>query len=107
MHILLKRNSLMDKKKKKKRDLDKIFSLIQGKMELDLKNLNKKSEKDFMTIDELNPSTFKFEISKEVKPLIDHFVKTLKEYVQVNNEYNEIKCKEEKFKTKKQKNDNI
>jgi hypothetical protein len=107
MLFTLKRNALMDKRKKKKADLEKFFGMIKGKMEKDLKDQNKKSEEDFMSLDELCPATCRFSISEQIKPSMSHFAKTLKEYVKINNDYVDIKNKEEKVKTKKQKTDNL
>lgn len=73
---------------------------------MDLKNQNKKSENDFMSLDVLSPSTVKYIVSLELKPLMNHFIKILKDYVTINNEYVNIKTMEEKVKTKKQKSDN-
>lgn len=103
MMILLKRNALMDKRKKKKADLEKFFGMIKGKMEMDLKNQNKKSDKDFISLEDMDPTNVKYVVSNEIRPSMQHFVKTLKEYVQINNEYVNVKNQEEKVKTKKPK----
>jgi hypothetical protein len=67
---MLKRNSLLEKRKKKKADFDKVLNMAKSKIELDLKNQNKKSETDFVNLDELEVSKAKFVVAEDVRQLI-------------------------------------
>jgi len=70
MLFMLKRNSLLEKRKKKKADFDKVLNMAKSKIELDLKNQNKKSETDFVNLDELEVSKAKFVVAEDVRQLI-------------------------------------
>jgi len=48
---MLQRTSLLDKKKKKKLELDKVVTLAKGKIELDLRQQNKKSGDDYVDLE--------------------------------------------------------
>lgn len=53
---MLQRISLLERKKKKKADLDKLVATIKQKIELDLKQQNKKGEDDFLALETLPTS---------------------------------------------------
>jgi len=84
---MLKRNSFLEKRKKKKADLEKVFNMTKHKIEIDLKNQNRKSETDFINLEEIEPSKLQYTVSKDLQGLIAGFVKQINEYVVTNNEY--------------------
>ena len=67
---MLQRTSLLEKRKKKKAELDKNLGIVKTLVERDLKVQNKKSEDDFVDLDRLNPQTTKFVVSEELKNLL-------------------------------------
>ena len=77
MLFLLKRNSLIEKKKKKKGDFDKISLLVKQKIEFDLKQQNKKSDIDYVDLDSMPPETVKFALTSELRSLLPNISKQL------------------------------
>lgn len=67
-----------------------------------LKKLNRKSENDFIDVKDIKPD-FKFEVTSEIKPLLNHFKKLVVDFVTLNNDYVKVKINEEKVKAKKPK----
>ena len=100
---MLQRISLLERKKKKKADLDKLIATIKHKIELDLKQKNKKGEDDFVELHTLETRFIKFSITEDVKGLLPQAVKMIDEYVTAHNDYVNVKGLEEKAKGKRQK----
>jgi hypothetical protein len=67
---MLQRTSLLEKRKKKKAELDKNLGIVKILVERDLKVQNKKSDDDYVEFDRLNPQTTKFVVSEELKNLL-------------------------------------
>jgi hypothetical protein len=67
---MLKRNVLMDKKKKKKAEIEKVYNMAKQKVEIDLKNQNKKSEKDFLSLEEIQPDKLKYVVPEDFLRLL-------------------------------------
>lgn len=67
-----------------------------------MKQQNKKSETDYINIEDLKPN-FKFIVPEDIREAAAHYPKTLKEYVVVHNEYISTKILEEKAKAKRPK----
>lgn len=67
---MLQRTSLLEKRKKKKAELDKNLGIVKILVERDLKVQNKKSEDDFVDLEKLDPQTTKFVVSEELKNLL-------------------------------------
>ena len=89
----------MEKRKKKKGELEKYTSLAKQITERDLKNSNKRAENDFLEIDKLDPQTSKFAISEDLSGLLINFImRNVTDYVNIHNEYLIIKGNEEKAK---------
>ena len=67
---MLQRTSLLEKRKKKKAELDKNLGIVKILVERDLKVQNKKSDDDYVEFDRLNPQTTKFVVCEELKNLL-------------------------------------
>ena len=52
--FMLQRTSLLEKRKKKRNDLDKHISTCRGKVEQDIKAVNKKSDADYIDLENLD-----------------------------------------------------
>ena len=65
MNFMLQRTFLLEKRKKKKNEVDRHVGIAKQKLEYDLKNQNKRSDTDFVDIISLD-STSKFSVSKEL-----------------------------------------
>lgn len=98
---MLQRTSLLEKRKKKKNEFDKMLQTTRTKIELDMKQQNKKADDDFVDLNQLDARVVKFEVTDDLKNIIPTLLKYLQEYVSVNNEYINIKGLEEKLKAKK------
>ena len=61
---------MLEKRKKKKAELDKNLGIVKILVERDLKVQNKKSDDDYVEFDRLNPQTTKFVVSEELKNLL-------------------------------------
>jgi len=101
---MLHRTSLLEKRKKKKNDVDKHIATCRGKVEHDLKASNKKSDADYVDLNQLDADSAKVKLSTEAKEtLFPELKKLVSEYVTINNEYVLVKANEDKLKTKRQK----
>lgn len=98
MLYMLQRTSLLERRKKKKTEFEKIVQTVKGKIELDLRSQNKKSDDDFVELDKLDPRTTKFQIQEDFKTTLPALLKALTEYVTQNNEYINVKALEDKTK---------
>lgn len=115
--LMLKRNCLQEKKKKKKNDIDKKRLTIASLIERDLKDANSKKVQAeaallepgalpqyiMLSLDQLDPNNLVFIPSKEMVPMFNELKVHLEEFKNINNEYIQIKLQEEKIKNKKQK----
>ena len=97
MQFMLKRINLLARKNQKKSDLEKTLGLVKQKIEVILKFQNKRSENDFMELSEI-PRNFVFRVSEELKSIVAHYPKDLKEYVRIHNDYVKTKILEERAK---------
>ena len=61
----------MEKRKKKKAELDKSLGLVKGIVERDIKLQNRRSEDEFIELDKLNPLTAKFAVSEDLKSILN------------------------------------
>lgn len=52
---MLRRHNLLGKKNSKKSELEKTSTMIKNRLELDLKQANRKSESDFIDLADLKP----------------------------------------------------
>ena len=95
---MMQRTFLFDKKKKRKNELDKAISGARNKVELDLKQQNKKSDNDYIDLDKLEPNNIRFAVSEDLKVLLNNVAKITNEYVTINNEYINVKNLEDKAK---------
>lgn len=96
---MLQRTSLLEKRKKKKVELDKNTVVARTLVERDLKVQNKKTENDYLEIDKLDPQTSKFAVSEDLNNLlVNFFMKNITDFVNIHNEYIVIKGNEEKAK---------
>lgn len=93
----------MEKRKKKKTEVDKNAQTTKGVIERDLKSQNKKADDDFIELAVIDPRKVKFVVSVELNAIINTLYKQLSEYVAINNEYVNVKSLEEKTKAKRQK----
>ena len=82
---------MLEKRKKKKNEYDKVVSTVRGKIESDIRLQNKKSDDDFIDLEKLEISTTKFTVQDDFKSILPALLKTLQEYVTINNEYINIK----------------
>lgn len=98
---MLKRTTLLEKKKKKKNELDRVTQLVKTKIEFDLKNQNKKMEGDYVDLEKLDPATTVFTISDDLRQILQQMISDLDSYVATYNNYFTIKQFEEKRKAKK------
>eukprot|EP00347_Sterkiella_histriomuscorum_P010288 403376879 len=98
MLFMLKRTSFLDKKKKKKAELDKILSIVKTKIEFDLKTQNKKKDQDYVDLEQLEPETFSYYISDDLAPVLKQGISAVDQFVNTNKEYFSIKQKEEQVK---------
>ena len=76
--------------------------MIKSQIELLLKQSNRKSENDFIDLDQLRPE-FALKLTPEVKTMVAHFKKIVHQYVKLHNAYCRMKIGEEKAKAKKPK----
>ena len=67
---MLQRTSLLEKRKKKKTELDKVAGTTKAGIERDLKWQNKKSQDDYIDLNLIDSRGAKFEISNEIKTAI-------------------------------------
>ncbi len=95
---MLQRTSLMEKRKKKKVELDKNTQTAKIVFERDIKNQNKKSDNDYMEIEKLDPNASKFFVQEDMKSVINLIMKNVNDFVNIHNEYIVIKGNEEKAK---------
>ena len=100
--LMLKRNSLQDKKKKKKNDIDKKRQTISQLIERELKESNTQVGQ-IISLEQLEPGKFHLNPSQDLINLYQDLKKNIEEFVLINNEYIQIKLQEEKAKNKKQK----
>lgn len=97
--FMLQRTSLLEKRKKKKVELDKNTQLAKQITERDLKNQNKRADNDFLEIDKLDPQTSKFAVLEDLSGLlVNQIMKNVTDFVSIHNEYLIIKGNEEKAK---------
>ena len=94
---------MLERRKKKKSDFDKISATAKNKIEVDLKHQNKKGEADYLELSELDVLTLKFHITEDAYGLVTKMIQFLAEFLSVNNEYVYIKSLEDKIKAKRQK----
>ena len=95
---MLQRTSLLEKRKKKKAEYEKLLMIIKNKVEMDLKHQNKKSDDDFIDLEKLDPIISKFFVTDDVKNLIPKVLILLNDYVTTNNEYINVKALEDRTK---------
>lgn len=88
---MLQRTSLLDKKKKKKVELEKVVSMAKNKIEYDLKHQNKKGDDDYIDLTQIEPFNTKFILTDDLTTLLPNLIKQLEEYVNTNNEYVNVK----------------
>ena len=103
---MLKRNSLQDKKKKKKNDIDRKRQTICQLIERELKESNGQTQGNQIinvSLDQLEPGKFMLNPSQNLIHMYKDLKNHIEEFVQINNEYIGIKVQEEKAKNKKQK----
>ena len=100
---MLKRISLLNNKNKLKSELDRTLNMIRCKLEMTLKQQNKRHENDFIELKDLKPDKFVFKAPNDLKELIKHFRNDLADWIKVNNEYVKCKIGEEKAKAKRPK----
>ena len=98
---MLQRISLLERRKKKKVDLEKAIQVTRSKLEVDLKQQNKKSEDDYLELEKIDAKNVKFSLSSDAWGMIPVAFQQLGEYVTVNNEYVSVKGLEEKAKVSK------
>ena len=77
--------------------------MIKSQIELQLKHSNRKSENDFIDLDQLKPD-FALKLTDDIKMMVTHFKKYVHKYVNLHNSYCRMKIGEEKAKAKKPKN---
>lgn len=53
---MLQRTCLLEKKKKKKAELEKLVAMANAKIRLDLKTQNKKADDDYLDLDQIDAS---------------------------------------------------
>lgn len=92
---MLKRTSYLDKKKKKKAELDKISQLVKTKIEFDLKQQNKKKDDDYIDMEQLSPESYTYYVSDELVNVLRSAGNAVEQFVSTNKEYFTIKQKEE------------
>jgi hypothetical protein len=97
MQFMLKRINLLARKNQKKSDLEKTLGLVKQKIEVILKFQNKRSENDFIELADI-PRNFVFRVPEELKSIVAHYPKDLKEYVRIHNDYVKTKILEERAK---------
>ena len=95
---MLQRTSLLEKRKKKKAEYEKLLMIIKNKVEMDLKHQNKKSDDDFIDLEKLDPIISKFFVTDVVKNFTPKAVTFLNDYVTTNNEYINVKALEDRTK---------
>ena len=66
-----------------------------------MKSQNKKSDKDFFSLTEVDLKTFIYQVNDSVSGLLVNTKKCIEDYVLLHNEYIGVKLREEKAKTKK------
>ena len=76
--------------------------MIKGRLEMDLKNQNRKSENDFIDLKDLRPD-FQLKLGADAKTMISHFKTVVEEYVKLHNDYCSAKINEDKAKAKRPK----
>ena len=98
---MLQRTSLLEKRKRKRVELDKLLAIAKSLVERDIKQSNKKVEGDYIDIEKLDPSRTRFIVSDELMKIFNHqAMRNLNEFVQINNEYIQVKTQEEKVKVR-------
>jgi hypothetical protein len=96
---MLQRTSLLEKRKKKRAELDKLLLTAKNLVERDIKQSNKKGEDDYIDLEKLDPLRTKFIVSEELKTIMNQqIMRFIQDYVQINNEYIQVKLQEEKVK---------
>ncbi|CDW75095.1 UNKNOWN [Stylonychia lemnae] len=93
MLFMLQRTFLLEKKKKKKIELDKHVSIGKSKLEFDLKSQNKKSDQDYVDLATLDAKITRFSMSEDLKNVIQKIISSVEEYVQIINNYQAKKQK--------------
>ena len=71
---MLKRHNSNGKRNEQKKELERTCTMIKCQIELQLKQSNKKSENDFIDLDQLRPD-FTLKLTPEIKTMIAHFKK--------------------------------
>jgi len=99
MLYMLQRTSLLERRKRKRNDLDKHVATFRSKIDVDLKLANKKSEQDYVDLEKLSVEEAKVKFDFNV--LLPELQSLVKEYVALNNEYVQVKAAEERLKTKR------
>lgn len=98
MLYMMQRTCLLERKKRKKQELDKLISMANAKIKVDLNKQNKKSDDDYLDLEQVDASSVKYAITEDLKELLPNIYKVMNEFVQANNEYINIKTIEEKTK---------
>jgi hypothetical protein len=99
MLYMLQRTSLLERRKRKRNDLDKHVATFRSKVDVDLKQANKKSDSDYVDLEKLSVEEAKLKFDFAI--LLPELQSLVKDYVALNNEYVQVKAAEERLKTKR------
>ena len=80
MIFMLKRHHANGKKNKLKQEVDRTCNMMKSQIELQLKHSNRKSENDFIDLDQLKPD-FALKLTDDIKMMAGHFKKQVHTYV--------------------------
>ena len=64
----------MEKRKKKRGELDKLLITVKSLVERDIKCSNKKNDADYVDLDKLDPLRVRFIVSEELKEILNNQV---------------------------------
>lgn len=100
---MMKRMYLVDRKNKKRTDIEREATLVKTQIERELKSQNQRSQSHNLLITQLNPKTFVFQPSHKLIDMCKNLCSVISEHIKVFNDYSKSKFYEEKARTKKPK----
>lgn len=100
MLYMLRRNYFFNKRRERKQEVDKTQALIKQWIEMNLKQLNKRSDSEILDLQNLKLN-YAFNWHEPV--VLNQFQSEMREYIIVQNEYLKNKSLEERAKQKKPK----